>query len=163
MDGADPPHRPGPATPAEAVGRLLHDLAVAGSCVDVAVGDRLGLSATDFLAVKHVMTSGSPLGPARLGRLLGISSGSATALVDRLERAGHLERRSHPTDRRRKVLAVSAGTRDRVSAELLPVASAISRFAGAFSEPELAVVRRFLDGVVAIHHDAGTGRSSRAG
>jgi DNA-binding MarR family transcriptional regulator len=137
------------------VGWLLHDLAIAGSRIDVAVGDRLGLSATDFLAVKHVMTSGLPLGPARLGRLLGMSSGSATALVDRLERAGHLERREHPTDRRRKVLAVTRATRERVSTELRPLASALAQFAGTFAEAELAVVRRFLDGAVEVHRSAG--------
>jgi DNA-binding MarR family transcriptional regulator len=138
-----------------AVGWLLHDLAIAGSGIDVAVGDRLGLSATDFLAVKHVMTSGPPLGPARLGRLLGISSGSATALVDRLERAGHLERRAHPTDRRRQVLAVTRATRERVAAELRPVASGLAELAGTFAEAELAVVRRFLVGAVEVHRRAG--------
>jgi DNA-binding MarR family transcriptional regulator len=149
--------------PGAAVPWLLHDLAIASSRIDVAIGDRLGLSGTDFLALKYVMVCELPLGPARLGQLLGISSGSATALVDRLEQAGHLERRAHATDRRRKVLAVTATTRHRVFTELLPVASALSGFVDSFSEAELAVVRRFLSGVVGIHHAADPGNLLRAG
>lgn len=159
----DHQHHLGRGTPGAAVPWMLHDLAIASSRIDVAVGDRLGLSATDFLAVKYVMMSELPLGPARLGQLLGISSGSATALVDRLEQAGHLERRAHSTDRRRKVLAVTATTQDRVFTELLPVASALSEFVGSFSESELGVVRRFLTGVVGIHHGADPGHLLRAG
>jgi DNA-binding MarR family transcriptional regulator len=46
--------------------------------------------------------------PSELTRHLGISSASTTALLDRLERTGLLERLSHPTDRRSILVAPTA-------------------------------------------------------
>lgn len=50
-------------------------------------------------------------GPLRLGQVagnLGITSGSATPLVDGLERRGLVERRSDPSDRRAVLVGLSA-------------------------------------------------------
>jgi DNA-binding MarR family transcriptional regulator len=142
------------AAPQDAVSWLLHELAVATSRYDVAVSAQLAVSATDFLALKYVLMSEEPLGPARLGQLLGMTSGAATTLVDRLERAGHLERRPHPSDRRRKVLAVTVSTHERILEELHPVASAVDEFASSFPPAELRVLRRFLTGTLRIHRSA---------
>jgi len=43
---------------------------------------------------------------------LGISSASTTTLLDRLERAGHIRRTPHPTDRRALVVAIDPATRE---------------------------------------------------
>lgn len=45
--------------------------------------------------------------PREISRHLGISSASTTALIDRLERAGMVERVSHPTDRRSILIAAT--------------------------------------------------------
>ncbi|MDF2975489.1 MAG: hypothetical protein K0S40_217 [Actinomycetospora sp.] len=54
-------------------------------------------AAIDYTAMSHVLAAEVPRGPFELGRRLGISSGSATELVDLLERAGHLPRSSRPS------------------------------------------------------------------
>jgi DNA-binding MarR family transcriptional regulator len=45
--------------------------------------------------------------PREISRHLGISSASTTALIDRLERSGMVERVSHPTDRRSILIAAT--------------------------------------------------------
>ena len=65
---------------------------------------RLGLRPLDNAAMSHTMTSQAPSGPAQLSKRLEISIGSATELVDRLERAAHLIRRPQAQDPRSVVL-----------------------------------------------------------
>ncbi|CAA9354351.1 MAG: Transcriptional regulator, MarR family [uncultured Frankineae bacterium] len=53
------------------------------------------------------MTSSAQLGPPELSARLGISSGSGTELVDRLEQAGQLVRQRDTEDRRRVLLQMT--------------------------------------------------------
>ena len=52
-------------------------------------------------------SSGRDVMPREISRHLGISSASTTALIDRLERNGMVERVSHPTDRRSILIAAT--------------------------------------------------------
>jgi DNA-binding MarR family transcriptional regulator len=117
-----------------------------------AVGQRFaglhGLGRTDVRALVAIMDAaraGRPMTAGALGSAVELSSASVTALVDRLERVGHVERVRDEHDRRRVVLemtpaAMAAGgeffgglQRDLVAAM------------GSYSDEELAVVRRFLE------------------
>src|SRR5262245_9533064 len=64
-----------------------------------ALGRLLGLTDTEILAIQHLARAGE-LTPGQLASLLQLSSGGATGVIDRLERAGHVERRPHWRDRR---------------------------------------------------------------
>jgi DNA-binding MarR family transcriptional regulator len=142
----------------------LHHLAVAGAGTDVATARGLGVPAGDYLAVKHLLAADEPVGPVELGRLLGMSSGSATALVDRLERAGHVRRGRHPRDRRRQVLEVTPATRARVLALLAPLVDAVGELAAEFDPDQQRAIARFLAGVTARHRaHAAAGDAARAG
>ncbi|MFF1869837.1 MarR family transcriptional regulator [Streptomyces sp. CB03911] len=63
----------------------------------------LGLHSTDATAVLEIAAAeerGAPLSPARLSERIALSTGATTALLNRLEAAGHITRsREHP-DRR---------------------------------------------------------------
>lgn len=87
------------------------------------------------------------LGAAELNARLGISTGSATEPVDRLEQAGHLERSPHPTDRRRKVLAPTEATVGRVLSALRPLSERVDALAATFTPGEQAVIERHLRAV----------------
>lgn len=137
----------------EALGWALHELAVAGASVDTVIGRNLGVSASDYLAIKHVMVHKQGLGPAELGRLLGISSGSATMLVDRLARAGLLNRVTHPSDRRRVRLALSAHAEETILSRLAPLADEITRLSAEFEDAEIVAITRFLQNA-ALSYDA---------
>jgi DNA-binding MarR family transcriptional regulator len=122
-----------------------------------AVGQRFaavhGLNRTDVRALVAIMDaarSGRPMTAGALGAAVELSSASVTALVDRLERAGHVRRVRDEADRRRVVLemspsATAAGTeffgglqRDLVAAM------------AAFRADELAAVHRFLAGMTEV-------------
>lgn len=123
----------------------LHRFAVASAAVDSVLARRLEISATDYLAMKHVMIADTSIGPVELGRLLGMTSGSATALVDRLQRSGHLERTPHPRDRRRLVLTPTAHARRQILAELEPLGEEMAQLSEHFTEAERDAIVRFVN------------------
>ena len=129
------------------VGLLLRRLSVELDAVGQRFATIHGLGRTDVRALVAIMDAarrGQALTAGTLGQAVELSSASVTALVDRLERAGHVRRVRDPADRRRVVLemtatAVAAGTaffgglqRDLVAAM------------DGYSDADLAVVRRFL-------------------
>src|SRR3712207_1670438 len=81
-----------------------------------AIARRTGLGLSEMAALEHLQHSDGGLTPTALGRRLSLSSGAITALVDRLERSGHVERRPNPSDRRSSVaLPVPEGLEERSS------------------------------------------------
>ncbi len=79
-----------------------------------AVGQRFaelhGLNRTDVRALVAIMDAarrGEALTAGRLGEAVDLRSASVTALVDRLERVGHVRRVRDPEDRRRIALEMS--------------------------------------------------------
>ena len=64
-----------------------------------ALARQAGISTTDLDALEHLEADG-PLTQRDLGERLSLTSGAVTMLVDRLERAGWVHRRPHPSDRR---------------------------------------------------------------
>jgi DNA-binding MarR family transcriptional regulator len=110
------------------------------------LAERLGVGVSDATALQHLLLTG-PTGPAQLGRRLGIGSAAATMLADRLERAGHIERRAHPGDRRRRVLVPTDRAGEQVWAVLEPLVTGLDAVEGDMDEAERAAVRRYLDAI----------------
>src|ERR687896_1202715 len=64
-----------------------------------AIARRTGLGLSEMAALEHLQHAHGGLTPTELGRRLSLSSGAITALVDRLERSGHVEGRPNPPGR----------------------------------------------------------------
>lgn len=122
----------------------LRDMLRAAGELDVELARRLHLRLMDNLALGHVMDSDDDLGPAELSARLGISTGSGSELVDRLERMGHLERHRDPVDRRRVSLRASPSAVQSVVGELGPLLAAMDALAGEFTEAEQQVIAAYL-------------------
>ncbi|RJK95387.1 MarR family winged helix-turn-helix transcriptional regulator [Vallicoccus soli] len=115
------------------VAELLRAISVETDRMGDAMAAAHGLHRTDLDALVHVMDAeraGEPLSPGQLARRLGLSAPATTALVDRLERSGHLRRRRHPEDRRRVVLEMQDKARDAGRAMFGPLGAGVrERFA----------------------------------
>src|SRR5438477_1697540 len=66
-----------------------------------AVADKLGLHPTDLQCLNLITIEDGPVTTGRIAELTGLTSGSASRLVDRLVRGGYVERRPDSQDRRR--------------------------------------------------------------
>src|SRR5256885_2808524 len=78
----------------------LRALSAADGLLNAAVAAAMGIHPTDLLAA-DVLDREGPMTVGALARALHLSPGAATALVDRLERAGLAARRPDPASRRR--------------------------------------------------------------
>jgi DNA-binding MarR family transcriptional regulator len=128
----------------------LRDVLRGYSATNVALGRKLGLSPNDLSAMEHLLEGGGDLGPVELGHRLGIRSASATAMVDRLEEAGHLQRLPHPTDRRRRVLHVTESATTELVKTIGPVITDLTAVSTALSEAERQTVVRYLASVATV-------------
>ncbi|SCE74653.1 MarR family winged helix-turn-helix transcriptional regulator [Micromonospora mirobrigensis] len=142
---------PAPAGAAASTGHTSSEAARALREVLRAAGDtrgalarRLGIGATDAAAIDHLISSPVPLGPVELGNRLGIRSASATTLVDRLVQAGHVERRPHPSDRRRLSLQATGHAYDEVLAALRPMLTGVEAAVARLTPEQAAATTRFL-------------------
>ncbi|MEU3844616.1 MarR family transcriptional regulator [Streptomyces sp. NPDC028635] len=75
-----------------------------------AVADHLRLHPTDVQCLNLLALEEGPVTTGRIAELTGLTTGSATRLVDRLEKAGYVRRERDATDRR-KVLVVTVPER----------------------------------------------------
>lgn len=105
------------------------------------------LNDTDMRALHYLIVCanrGAVATPGGIAQHLGISTASTTKLLDRLERAGHVTRAAHPSDRRALAISITPETQ-RAAMETVGRQQARRFHAAArLSEPERAVVIRFL-------------------
>lgn len=80
-----------------------------------ATASRFGLTATDITALSY-LSRHDRTGPSELATVLDLTTGSVTALLDRLEREAFVERRPHESDRRRITIEVTEHGRTAVVA-----------------------------------------------
>lgn len=107
---------------------------------------QMRLSDNELLAVGIVARSaqaGDLLQPGELARQLGLSTASVTGLIDRLEKAGYVERRPHPSDRRKLALAPTSHADAR--ATLSGVHEGIIRAVEELAPDEIAGAMKFLE------------------
>ncbi|WP_229069941.1 MarR family winged helix-turn-helix transcriptional regulator [Actinoplanes sp. DH11] len=117
-----------------------------------AFANRNNLHATDMhalLAVMQAERDGAPLTPGRLGEAIGLTSGATTALIDRLERGGHLRRSRESNDRRVVHLRYGDAGMQLAMAFFTPLRPHTDRVMEKFSVEELQAVEKFLDGMTA--------------
>lgn len=85
----------------------------------------LGLYATDATAVLEITAAeerGAPLSPTRLSERIALSTGATTALLNRLEAAGHITRTREHSDRRVVTLRSGAHIQERADEFFGPLA-----------------------------------------
>ncbi|MFE5283615.1 MarR family winged helix-turn-helix transcriptional regulator [Nocardia sp. NPDC056611] len=66
-----------------------------------AIADKLGLHPTDLQCLSLLTAESQPLTVKQIADMTGLTTGSATRLVDRMERGGYVTREADPEDRRR--------------------------------------------------------------
>jgi DNA-binding MarR family transcriptional regulator len=134
----------------EAIRDYLNRKALAAARHRSALARTLGLNETEMAAVAHLGRAGQ-LTPTQLGALLNLTSGGVTALVQRLERAGHLCRDPHPFDRRSTLLRLSPDLVERAEEAFAPLVGAIDRITADLDDRDRRVIGRFLEEVASIN------------
>jgi DNA-binding MarR family transcriptional regulator len=109
-----------------------------------------GMHPTDvraLIALMDASRAGQDMTAGRLGALLGLNSAGTTAVVDRLERLGHVRRVRDGRDRRRVLVEVDERAVELGQEFFGPLIGQAVELLQGYDERELAAVRGFLDGV----------------
>jgi DNA-binding MarR family transcriptional regulator len=113
------------------------------------VADRVGLGISDGQFLTLLQQNGS-LTPGRLAQLSGLSSGTVTGVLDRLERSGFVRRERDPNDRRRVIVSLDE---ERIGREIAPhyagQAEQLASVLEHYDVTELATIGDFLTRLVA--------------
>jgi len=109
-----------------------------------AIADRLGLNTTDVICLS-LLSDAEPLTAGQLAEATGLTTGSVTIMIDRLEKAGYAQREKDPTDRRRvSVRPVS----ERIEHDIAPLYASLGeaweRAIEGYSTQELGVILDML-------------------
>jgi DNA-binding MarR family transcriptional regulator len=107
------------------------------------------VSLAEMKAIDHIQAEGE-LTPRQLGERLSLSSGAVTAVIDRLERGGWVERAPHPSDRRSVVVRMSDQSMDAGARIYLPYSEALARTAAGMSDAGRKAIVDFLNGAAEI-------------
>ncbi|HSX17660.1 MAG TPA: MarR family transcriptional regulator [Patescibacteria group bacterium] len=114
-----------------------------------AVGAMLGVNVTDMECLGALFFKGLAT-PTELSLYTGLSSGATTAMLDRLEKSGLIERRPNPKDRRGSVITVAKDAKTKVGPLFMPVRIAQDALVASYSREELELIAGFLQQASAI-------------
>src|SRR5262249_35109864 len=141
--------------PAQVVGGL-RALSTEIDRLDQAAADRYGLNRTDMRAL-DILGRAGPLAPTALARLLGLTTGGVTTVLDRLEKAGDICRKPDPRDRPPQAVETTQATAARDEEVFGALIRGTRALLADYTEDQLLVIRGFLDRVrqlTAAHADA---------
>lgn len=124
-----------------------------------AIAEQNGLSAVESKVADYLARLG-PLTPKELAGYAGLAPASVTALVDRLERKGIVNRMPHPGDRRKVLVGVAPANVERAAPLWDHIIAATRKVAAGYSDEQLQTVISFLDQAAAITHES-TARLTR--
>lgn len=115
------------------------------------------LGENDMRAIRYLMVAnrdGTVVTSTMLAEHLDVKGPSVTKLLDRLERAGHIRREAHPTDRRALSIVVTDSTSATASASVGMDHARRFRVAAAMTSQERQTVTTFLTSLaeLPIHH-----------
>ncbi|MEU6554767.1 helix-turn-helix domain-containing protein [Streptomyces sp. NPDC046915] len=129
---------------------LLRAVAVELGLHSARFANRNGMHPTDvraLIALMDARRAGEEMTAGRLGAALGLNSAGTTALLDRLERAGHVRRVRGERDRRKVAVEVDERAVELGWAFFGPLIERSVELLRGYDERQLAAIRDFLGGV----------------
>ncbi|MET8279409.1 MarR family transcriptional regulator [Micromonospora sp. NPDC005174] len=131
--------------------RLYEDLSMASRrylasyvLFNQAIADHLGLHPTDVQFLSLLTAAPTPPTVREIAEMTGLTTGSATRLVDRLERGGYVKRTPDREDRRRVLVSPVPDRIDRVTRVWDDLGRSWQAILDDHTEEELEVITRHL-------------------
>ena len=104
-----------------------------------AMNEWAGLNTTDMECLRLLFMKGVST-PSELARQTGLTSGAATAMLDRLEKASLIERRPNPDDRRGTLIVPAKSSAEKVASWFEAARKAQDELISSYSETELEII-----------------------
>jgi DNA-binding MarR family transcriptional regulator len=104
-----------------------------------AMSEWAGLNVTDMECLRLLFQKGVAT-PSELSKFTGLTSGATTAMLDRLERAGLIERRPNPNDRRGSLIAPAESSGEKAASWFESARKAQDELISSYSESEVEII-----------------------
>jgi MarR family transcriptional regulator, organic hydroperoxide resistance regulator len=104
-----------------------------------AISEWAGLNVTDIECLRFLFQKGIST-PSELARHTGLTSGATTAMLDRLEKAGLIERRPNPDDRRGTLITPVNSAAGKVASWFESARNAQDELISSYTESELEII-----------------------
>ncbi len=108
------------------------------------VAERFNLNLTDTQCLNLLDLAGSAT-PRQLADYTGLTTGGITVVLDRLEKAGFIQREPNPKDRRSLIIKPDPSGLARIHAMYAEINKGMGLLMSSFSEKELDVVLAFFN------------------
>lgn len=103
----------------------------------------LKLYNNDYISIDILREKG-PITAGELSQLTGLTTGSVTALIDRLEKHGYVRRENDPNDRRKVIIVPLYEEKEEVSNAYHPLYQAMLVLGSKYTAEELELITNFL-------------------
>ncbi|GAA1404806.1 hypothetical protein AUR04nite_07940 [Glutamicibacter uratoxydans] len=132
--------------------QLLQDFTQASDRYVESTASENGMHRRDLSALSALMKnerSGRKLSPSQLSALLQLSAPATTAMLDRLERLGYIQRQRRPEDRRGTIINLTEKAFIEGRRMFLPLSQSLSRVIEAYDDQLIGQINEFLHEAVA--------------
>jgi len=104
-----------------------------------AMNEWAGINATDMECLRLLFLKGVST-PSELARHTGLTSGATTAMLDRLEKVGFIERQPNPDDRRGTLIVPAKSSAEKAASWFESARKAQDQLISSYSESELEII-----------------------
>ena len=125
------------------VGKCVRKMGAQSVVTSQIVAARFGLHTTD-LEVLDLIFLRQEATAGELALATGLSTGSVTALVDRLEKAGYVKRHADPTDRRKVIVRIDDDAIEPIKSVYMPTQERMFKLWSTFPSRDLEVIADFV-------------------
>jgi DNA-binding MarR family transcriptional regulator len=127
----------------ESVGLEIRRMGAQSVITSQTIADRFGLHTTDLECLDLIYMRGQA-SAGELAKATALTSGAVTALIDRLARAGYVERLADPDDRRRVQVRIRTEAIEPIKAVYQPMQAQMFKLWSHYSKHDLEVIVHFL-------------------
>lgn len=113
------------------------------------IAEQLDVYNHDWTTIDMLSETG-PITAGELGRRVGLTTGSVTALVDRLERAGYVKRERHPKDRRSIMIVPQYEDKSEVQHVYETLNQHMTELTNQYTAEQIETIQSFLKATTAI-------------
>ena len=113
------------------------------------MAQKIGVSHTDLKSAEILNETG-PITAGELSKITGLSTGSVTALINRLEKSGYVKRERDQLDGRRVMIVPIPERQEQIKSHYQSLSMATKELCSAYNEQELILINQFVEEITKI-------------
>lgn len=113
------------------------------------MAQKIGVSHTDLKSAEILNETG-PITAGELSKITGLSTGSVTALINRLEKSGYVKRERDQLDGRKVMIMPIPERQEQIKSHYQSLSMATKEFSSAYNEQELILINQFVEEITKI-------------